>query len=266
MGGLNDSALPQGVGPIDGAFNFRDIGGYATETGHVVRRGRIFRSGMMVHFSESGCAQLARLGVQVICDFRTTAERAHAPTRWQAMGAAEYWSRDYETSSAEIDRLMRGADFTAAEARRIMIDNYRVLAFEQAPSYRELLLRIARGQLPIVFNCTAGKDRTGVATAILFSLLGVPRTTILEDYAYTDEALARDKETLVKRGVFKAWREDEAFTPLLRADPEYLSTMFDAVEEKFGSMLEFIERDLKLDRQQMAAIRNQMLEPARGPA
>lgn len=260
---MGNTELPRPLAAVDGSFNFRDIGGHETNNGALVRRGRIYRSGMMVHLTEEGCAQVAGLGVRAIVDFRTTRERDEAPTRWQAMGTVDYWFREYDDSGGDIGRLMGRSNFTAGEARDAMFASYKVLALEQADAYRELFHRIARGHLPMVFNCTAGKDRTGVATALLFTLLGVPRATILHDYALTNEALAADAARLLQRGVFKKWRDDENFVPLVRADPEYLSVMFETVEKGHGTVDDFIEHELGVDHRDANAIRNEMLEPSR---
>jgi protein-tyrosine phosphatase len=248
---------------IDGSFNFRDIGGHQTDDGHIVRSSRVFRSGMMVHITEAGFAELADLDVRVICDLRTTLERNASPTQWQNMRVSDYWSRHYDDSAGDIGKLMQRPDFSAAESREAMFASYRVLALEQADSYRELFRRIAEGQLPLIFNCSAGKDRTGVATALLLTLLGVPRATILHEYAMTNEQLARDSRRLVERGVFMQWRDDEAFLPLVRAEPEYLSTMFAAIEKAFGSVDGYFTDELGLNRQSIEAIRREMREANR---
>jgi protein-tyrosine phosphatase len=260
---LDDTESPQPMAAIDGGFNFRDIGGHETIHGKLVRRRRIYRSGMMVHVTEEGCAQIAGLGVRGIFDLRTTRERGEAPTRWRSMGAIDYWFRDYDDIGGDITRVMGRPDFTAREARDAMFASYRTLAFNQADSYRELFHRIAGGHLPIVFNCSAGKDRTGVATALLYTLLGVPRATILRDYALTNETLARDTARLIEKGVFQKWRVDEAFAPLVLADPEYLSVMFDTVEKKCGTMDNFMEDKLGIDQGDVDAIRKEMLGPSR---
>jgi len=246
----------------DGRFNFRDMGGYPTDDGRVVRWGRAYRSGMMVHLTAAGHASLAGLGIRAICDFRTTTERNDAPTSWQAMGASDYWCRDYTDSGGDIRRLLlRGADHTAEEARAAMIGNYRTLAFEQADAYRELFRRIAENHLPVIFNCSAGKDRTGVAAALLLTLLGVPRATVTHDYLLTNEVMARDAALLIGRGLLKTWRGDAAVAPLVRAETDYLSAMFEAVETECGSVDNFLVRELGIDRERRDAIKHAMLEP-----
>jgi len=247
----------------DGRFNFRDIGGYATTDGRITRWGHVYRSGVMAHFTEAGCAALAKLGIRVICDLRTTREREEAPTRWQDAGVADYWSRDYDLSRGELSRMMERDDLAAGEVRNAMITNYRTLAFEQAESYKHLFARLADGHVPLVFNCSAGKDRTGVAAALLLALLGVPRDTIVADYALTNEIMALDGKVLVERGIFRGgWRTDPAFQALIAADPAYIEAMFESLDKECGSVENFVERELGVSQSQADAIRASLLETA----
>jgi protein-tyrosine phosphatase len=259
---MTERLLPS-LRTVDGSFNFRDIGGIETSDGHIVRSSRIYRSGMMVHITDDGWGTLAALNVCAIVDLRTTHERTASPTRWYLMGTPDYWCRNYDDSAGDIGRLMRRPDFTAAESHDAMLMSYRALAFEQADSYRELFRRIGEGKLPLIFNCSAGKDRTGVATALLLTLLGVSRESILREYELTNELLSKDMDRLVERGVFTRWRADAAFMPLVRAEAVYLATMFTAIEELCGSIDGYFRETLGLDQPLIDAIRHAMREPKR---
>ena len=263
---LNNSSTPQSATPvdrlvcIDGRFNFRDLGGYETEDGHRVRWRRVYRSGVMTHIGDQGGAHLAEMGIRVICDFRTTRERERAPTPWRTLGAADYWCRDYDHSDGEIQRFMATSDRTPENAREVMLESYRHLPFEQADAYRELYRRLAEGHVPLVFNCSVGKDRTGIAAALLLTLLGVPRRVIREDYALTNSVVARDSKTLMERGHLQHWNFEPAFLPLLQADPDYLDAMFAAIGKECGTVEGYL-RDLGIHAQHCDAIRQELLEP-----
>jgi protein-tyrosine phosphatase len=144
-----------------------------------------------------------------------------------------------------------------------MIEVYRNLPFEQAASYRELFLRIAGGRLPLLFHCTAGKDRTGVAAALLLSAIGVPRRTILSDYLFTNEfmtTLVPFLERDSRYGAFlRKWRA--VVTPLLRAEPEYIEAMFEAVATRHGGVEAYARDALSLHESVVPAIRTALLEP-----
>src|SRR3546814_4751357 len=102
------------------------------------------------------------------------------------------WSSDVCSSDlfGDLRKLAENGPPTATQLREIMHVVYRELPFEQAPAYREMFSQLAAGELPMVINCTAGKDRTGVAAALMLTALDVPRDIIIEDYALSGELLA----------------------------------------------------------------------------
>lgn len=170
---------------LEGGRNFRDLGGYATHDGRRLKWGKLYRSGSMAQLSAGAYEQLAALGVRSICDLRTTYEREANPVDWRRVPNLSYWARDYDMSFGDLRTVLASDLPTAEMARAGMLKGYRQLPFEQAPSYAELFRMLAAGEVPLVFNCSAGKDRTGTAAALILSVLGVPRETILADYALT---------------------------------------------------------------------------------
>lgn len=143
----------------------------------------------------------------------------------------------------------------------MMIDLYRDILFEQMPSYRALFEHLAVGRLPILFHCAVGKDRTGVAAALLLDLVGVSRETIIEDYVLTDQFVERglalvrtDPWARHLRGV------DEAiWAPIMAADPAYLNAMFHVLEGRYGSAEGYIRGELGLDSDAVRTIRTRLL-------
>src|SRR6516165_11019553 len=161
----------------------------------------------------------------------------------------EMLGRDYAESAGNLLTKMAAPSGTAEKSRQLMIDTYRVLAYEQAASYRELFLRVADGALPLLFHCSVGKDRTGIAAALLLELLGVPRATIIEDYLLTDlffeeglDIVLNALGTTALHGV-----SPEIWAPLLRADGIYLETMFETLEARHGSVFGYLHEVLGLD-------------------
>lgn len=247
--------------PMEGGHNFRDIGGYPAAHGRHIARGLVFRSGTMSELSERDHAILEGLGLKVICDLRSTSERDRRPSRLPQAAQYEIWSRDHQMSAGDLTAAMRRPDATPDTVRGIMIKAYRTLAYEQAPSYRELFLRIARGSLPLVFHCAAGKDRTGIAAALLLELLGVPREQIFADYVMTDAFFARACRLVASDplGDQLAGVEQAIWEPMLRADPTYLAAMFLELEVRHGSAVHFIHEELGLTEDEVAAIRSRLL-------
>jgi protein-tyrosine phosphatase len=255
------AAVRERILPMTGGHNFRDIGGYPASGGRSTAWELVYRSGTMAELSVADQALLERLGLRVICDFRSSRERDRQPSRLPESADFEIWAHDYDTSAADLVATLTSPDATAASAHALMIELYRHIAYEQAIGYRALFERLASGELPILFHCAAGKDRTGVAAALLLDMLGVPRELVIEDYVLTDHCFERGCE-LVRTDpwVQKLGEVDQAiWAPVMRADPAYLATLFETIEGRHGSAEGFIRDELGLDDAAIAAIRNRLL-------
>lgn len=236
--------------PVEGGFNLRDFGGYPTMDGGTVRRGMLYRSGTMTMLSETDGAYLAGLGIRFVCDLRRPKERQHEPTLWCEPAGVEYWSRDYGESSGVLNEAARTSERTAASMRQTMIDLYRKLPFDHAPSYRVMFERLLDGQVPMLFNCSAGKDRTGVGAALVLHALGVGRDAIYEDYQLTNRAdftrLWRDKSKVSVLARLSA-EAPEVVAPIITADPAYLDTMYDELDRHHGGIDAYLAREIGVD-------------------
>jgi protein-tyrosine phosphatase len=242
---------------LEGGRNFRDMGGYATGDGRRLKWGRLYRSGSMAALGESAYAELARLGVRSICDLRTTSEREASPVDWARVPNLSYWARDYDMSFGDLRAVLASDLPTAENARASMLTAYRELPFEQAPAYAELFRMLAAGELPLVFNCSAGKDRTGVAAALILSALGVPEATIIEDYLLSNSAYDRTASaanaTLVKLG-------PEIVAAILGVDASYIHAALAAMDEAHGSVAGYLEARLGVTARELGRIREQLLD------
>jgi len=224
--------------PLEGGFNLRDMGGYATGDGRTVRRGMLFRSGVMSLLTEADEAHLAGLGIATVCDLRRPGERRRDPTRWCEPAGVFYWSRDYTETSGALGEMLRGEVVTAAQMEAKMLGLYREILVDHAPSYRFLFERLAAGHVPLLFNCSAGKDRTGVAAALILSALGVPRETILADYLLTNDfadfaRLLDGRQSAVSD---LSSLDADVLRPLLAADAAYLAVAFDSLDRDHGGI------------------------------
>lgn len=251
----------QRVVPMEGGHNFRDIGGYPARDGRRVATGLVFRSGTMSELKDSDHALLDAIGLQVVCDLRANDERKRRPSRFPEAATFEIWSRDYQMSAGDLVAVMQRPGATAQLLRDHVIEAYRTLAYEQAPSYRELFLRLAHGPLPLVFHCAAGKDRTGIAAALLLDLLGVPRERVIDDYALTDQFFSRGCELVAQDPIGDRFAgvDPKVWEPMMRADPAYLEIMFDTIETRHGSGEGFLRDELGLDDMVLSRIRERLL-------
>lgn len=243
-----------------GGFNFRDLGGYPAASGHV-RRGMVYRSASLASLSEADIAQIEGLGLRRICDLRSTRERTTRPTPLAISRSCGIWASEDEVGAGDVIRtLIESPDATPAAAADLMAETYRTLPMTQGEAIREIFHLIGDGALPVLFHCAVGKDRTGVAAALLLGLLGVPRPAIERDYLSTNQAYERIREhavaSLRSAGVAADHRVME---PVLRADVAYLTAMFEGIESRFGSLEAYFRRGLGLEVNLLDAIRARLI-------
>lgn len=249
--------------PLEGGRNFRDLGGYPAAGGKRVQWGKVYRSGTMSGLTPADYDYLGDLGVKVVCDFRTAGEREAEPNNWVAERKIAYWARDYDMGFGELGKLLSSKDVTPEQVRATMIEGYRRTPYEQAPAYREMFRRLAGGEVPLAFNCSAGKDRAGVAAALLLSALGVPRETVVADYALSDKvtdfgkSMSGDKASRAHSALAKL--PPELLAPLMRSDPDYIRAMFTEIERRHGSVEAYLKDVLGVTDADLAAIRRQLL-------
>ena len=246
---------------LDGALNFRDLGGYAGVDGREVRWQVIYRSGTTHAMSPSAIACLGGRGLRYAYDLRSNRERRGHPNRLTQIANLDYRFREHERLPGDIGRLIRSGNASAADARRTMIAVYRSLPQEFADSYRALFGHLAQGHLPMAFNCTAGKDRTGAAAALLLSALGASRETVLEDYLLSQRFFEQNCRLLLGQDGDAALfgKIDPAiWQPILGVHPDYLEAMFDAIEESHGSAARYLE-SLGVHGAALEQLRNHLL-------
>mgnify|MGYP001357737162 CR=1 FL=1 len=256
--------------PLEGGRNFRDIGGYETEDGQTVKWGRVFRSGVMDDLTDKDYSYLSGLGIKVVCDLRTARERSDEPTDWQA-GSAQYltFPDPAEDDAMGLMAIFQNPDATPQMVSQVMADSYADIAHDQAPAYREMFDRLAGGDIPLAFNCSAGKDRTGIGAALILTALGVPRETVVADYAlsetyvdYMKEFAGASEEAIPEDSpyAFLAKLPPEMVMPLMRSDPLYIETALADIEEEYGSVMAFLQEEIDVTDEELASIRAQLLD------
>ncbi|MET0248121.1 MAG: tyrosine-protein phosphatase [Sphingobium sp.] len=248
--------------PIASAFNLRDFGGCATADGGHVKRGMLYRCGTMSLLTHADAQQLRALGIRAICDFRRPSERAAEPTTWHGEDV-DYYAREYSSASGVLGEITRSESASAQAMRDAMIALYNDIATEHAESYRAMFGQILAGRVPILINCAAGKDRTGVGAALILAALGVSRDTIAQDYLRTnvhadwDWRLARSEGRLAQAHRERA----EIVAPVLSADIAYLDALYAALDESHGGLEGYLETELGIDPAARSALRATLLEP-----
>jgi protein-tyrosine phosphatase len=258
-------AAPPYVVNMQGAANFRDLGGYLSEGGQRVRLGMLYRADELSHLSTTDQARLTQLGVRRVVDFRGEAEREKAADKLPI--GIEYMSMPITVQAAavrDIQQHIFAADNTAGAMRDFLQLAYRDFIVSYTPQLRQFMQRLLNDQAyPQVFHCTAGKDRTGVAAALVLTAIGVPRATILEDYLatnrLTDDSVKLQVDAMVARSGGQANRQ--ALTTLLQVQPAFLQAAYMAIDQQYGTMDNYLAQGLGIGPAQKQALRAKLLEP-----
>ncbi|MEZ0577639.1 tyrosine-protein phosphatase [Nocardioides sp. MH1] len=237
------------------ADNFRDVAGpgYRTTDGAKVRRGVLYRSNEL-QLTEADHGAVAGLGLVAICDLRTRPEIDRHPDA-EIAGAA--WLH-FDVSGIPMDEVAGLRD--RCSATDLMGRVYR--GFVEVESSRAalgaLFRQLARGG-PQLFHCSAGKDRTGWAAALLLHLAGVDDATIEDDYLLTND-LTVESRARVEAEIAAALGAEHvaAFEPTLVVDPEYLRSAYAAVTTAYGDRATYLREGLGLDDATVAALRSML--------
>jgi len=163
---------------LQGAPNFRDIGGYATTDGRHVRWESVFRSNDLSKITPNDAEKIAALKLAAVIDLRTEDERRQSPSIWLSPPLDVYESPQQSLVPAMQATLKEAG--TARGARAAMITFYSSMPDDYKTEYSAMFHRLAAGEVPLLVHCTAGKDRTGVAIALLLASVGVPRSVMTE--------------------------------------------------------------------------------------
>jgi len=264
---VESAASRNRVFAFEGGCNFRDIGGYTTMDGRKVKWGQVYRAGVLTYFTPADHEPLKVLGVRAICDLRRDEEREREPCRWPDEAATPLCWADDENMPT-VRSYARQRPSTAEGMRDAMIEVYKALPAWMGPRIRGLLDCAASGKLPLIVHCAAGKDRTGVAIAVLMKVLGVDESTIMQDYLLTNDA--GNFEAFVRQNQSHLGLAD-AHLPLLSmspdvrkvlyiADPEYLQAALHVIATRHGGTESYLENVVGVDRQTLERIRDALLE------
>jgi len=245
---------PHRVWRLQGASNFRDLGGYPGHGGRPVRWRMLFRSDHLGGLTEGDRQTLTALGLTRTFDFRGVAERAATP--YELPGVTQH-SLAIEPSVVQRmqDVAAAGAELTAPVVVDLMKDLYRGLVNDQAGRFAELFEHLLQADAPVVIHCTAGKDRTGVAAALLLLALGVSRDWVVQDYLLTNEVFQRPATP-------RSDTPAEALAVLWRVQEGFLDAALDAVDADHGGVHRYLQQRLRLSPAALQALAARYLLPS----
>ncbi|NEA43614.1 tyrosine-protein phosphatase [Streptomyces sp. SID11385] len=240
---------------LDGTVNFRDVGGYRTADGHWVKMGQVYRSDALDKLTAADQAKLRRLGIRTDYDLRAQSEREQAPDRVPA--GVRYVVAD--VLGAAGNTTVGQMPTTAEGAEQMMVDGEK--GFVDADSAKAAFSKVMAGAgdsraRGVLYHCTAGKDRTGWATAALLTALGVPRETVTDDYLASNTYRAAGNAAALA-----AMPADQAavYKPLLDVRREYLNSGFDEIKAKYGSFSAYFDKGLGVNQKELGELKHDLL-------
>jgi protein-tyrosine phosphatase len=231
---------------LAGASNFRDLGGYPTQDGRTVRWRQIFRSNHLGHLTDEDIAIMRDLGVRSAFDFRGTEERTAALC---CMPDIAVHSLPVEPTVVAALRAIaaNGTPLSTEHAVEVMRDSYRSYVQQNTRHYRTLFAHLLEDRAPLVIHCTAGKDRTGFACALILHTLGVSEDVISEDYLLTNSFYRRDPNHSTDL-------PDEVRQVLGSVQESFLAAAFEAIDADYGDLETYLRDGLGLGKAERASL------------
>jgi protein-tyrosine phosphatase len=239
--------------PIPDATNLRDLGGHRTVDGATVKWRTLYRSNEFSGLSDAAMSALAGIGIRTICDFRHDDERTAAATRLPPGCELQTHHLPIRPRSP-VSAVLTAKEASASDLRRALQAVYRSFVTDHAPAYRSLFDRLVdHAHYPLVFHCSAGKDRTGVAAALVLTALGVPKDTVFEEYLLTNTYWTAPAHLLPNIS-------GEARDALMEAHADYLAAAYEAIDESFGSMDRYLDDAMGLTPQRREQLEANLLD------
>ena len=234
---------------LAGASNFRDLGGYLGDGARPLRWRRLFRSDHLAALTAHDLQVLAQLPLARAIDLRGVDESASQP---YALPSVRQLALPIEPTVVQRAKAMAAAGqaMTAPIAQELMQDTYRAFVNDNTRQFAAFFDQLLTDDGPLVFHCTAGKDRTGFAAALVLLALGVSRETIMQDYLLTNALYRRP-------AIVQGTAPEEALRVIWQVQEDFLLAALDAVEHDHGGIERYLRQHLGVDaaaRQRLAQL------------
>ncbi|MDD7389142.1 MAG: tyrosine-protein phosphatase [Lachnospiraceae bacterium] len=265
-------AVPGTPLPFEGTDNFRELGGYRAADGRAVRYGQFYRSGALNPLkSVSDRSLLESLKLKTILDLRSSGESRYEPDpelpgihqlRISALYYPDGTELDFSPDGIEkLDAAMEemkknmGADKAFAQL-------YTHMPFHN-PAFQTLFEKLENGGTPILFHCSAGKDRTGIAAILILLALGVDKETALDDYMLTNVCRRKAIEKSLEKHAALLAEHPEAKAMIMAGEGvcrTFAEQALDAIEKQYGTYEDYFQAEFGLDKTRLKALRDRYLE------
>jgi protein-tyrosine phosphatase len=252
--------------PLQEASNFRDLGGYHTVDGRQVQWGKLYRSDSLGNLTDQDLRYLQRLKLKQVVDFRSDIERQAEPDR--VPEGAELVIRKVTVEGTDIHAMqaqITDGTFGDNDFSAMLVDANKAFVSDFTPEFKGFIQSLAEDDnLPLVFHCTAGKDRTGFAAAIALIAIGVPEETVKADFlltnSYTEDIINKRIWMIRFASLFRT--SADQVRPLLGVEAQYLQAAFDTIDQQYGSMDNYLLTGLGITPAIRQKLRANLLAPA----
>ncbi len=227
--------------PLEGAYNARDLGGYKAADNKTVKWWKVFRSGDLNKLTDEDLNYLASIPLITDIDFRDSAEIAVAPDKKPTS------LKNQVFLSIATGNIIDFKKIDSTSVATLLVEGNKHFVRDNQEQYRKFFqILMNKGNEPLLFHCSAGKDRAGFGAALFLSSLGVDRETVIQDYLLTNRYL-KDKYKPITDSI-------PYLAPLFEARPEYIQATFDVIDNEYGGMDNYLTNYLQVDLKKMREI------------
>ena len=248
--------------PFTGAHNFRDLGGYKTSDGKTVKWGKVYRSDNLHSLTDEDLKYMERLNIKSVVDFRSDEERNEEPDRLTPDMTPILLPIKFEPEGV-TENLTRDLTFGNLDSSNLLRDFNIILVKEFTEEYREFFRHIVdNGGEPLLLHCTAGKDRAGFGSAMILTVLGVPREKIIEDYLLTNTYVSDHVDRKLLETELKTFfrADSDNLRKINLVEERYIQAAFDTIDSHWGGMDQYIAEGLNLTEEDINKIKDYYLE------
>lgn len=241
--------------PFEQAENFRDLGGYPSSFGGSVRWGRVYRAAALHHMTPADVERFEQLGIRTTFDLRSTAEHQDSPDPVPSVNVP-ILGRFMEANDRPDFAQFVEHDHGVAFMRGMCVN----MLHWGAPEIGRVIATMAdEDELPVVFHCMAGKDRTGIVAALLLAVLGVDREHILDDFELTDHYRAGRTDTVAFERMLSHGMPPEAAAGALGAPREMMAAVFEELDARYGTVEQYLINEGGLTPETITQLRTTLL-------
>jgi protein-tyrosine phosphatase len=241
---------------LEGAVNFRDGGGYATTDGHHVKWGKIYRSGELNNLTSHDQALLQQLSITQVMDFRGPAEVTKAPDKlWINAERTSLPAGSEKIDDGQYMKVLFGG-MNADTLMQSFYADLRSFKARYQPVFEQLLT--LPDDQALLFHCTAGKDRTGIAAALILYALNVDEKTIMADYLASNHYRAGANEQMVAKMVNSYHLPEDLSRQLMLVKENYLMATFNAIKQQYGTIDHYLETEMGLTAEKRQLLKSKL--------